>query len=69
MMPYNALLSIQICSRCNTVFELVSTEPVTRAHALDSIELEPSNPPLLTLKGEMLLLKETQSIAFLCSPV
>ena len=56
-------------AHCNCVFELVSKSPVTRDYFPDSIDLEPSNPPLLKLKGEMLLLKEKQSIAFLCSPV
>ena len=61
---------MQIVTHSNCVFELISTEPVTRVEVPTSPDLEPpAPPPTLKLKGEMLLLKEAQSIAFLCSPV
>ena len=61
---------MQIVTHSNCVFELVSTESVAKVDIPTTPDLEPpAPPPKLKLKGEMLLLKEAQSIAFLCSPV
>ena len=46
-----------------------------RSHIEDAVEVDDpdmdmtnTQPPLLKLKGQMLLLNDTQYIAFLCSP-
>ena len=67
---------LQIILRSGCTFELQSMKRVrNRSHIEDAVEVDDpdmdmtnTQPPLLKLKGQMLLLNDTQYIAFLCSP-
>jgi len=65
--------SPQICNHTNCMFELISVDPVMRAihpsHQRSSSGMEYSAPPpQLRLKGQMMVLSNLSSIAFLGSP-
>ena len=73
---------LQILLRTGCTFELLSMKRVrhrshmedgaddTRIDGADDLDVSGANsqPPLLKLKGQMMLLNDCQYIAFLCSP-
>lgn len=59
--------TLQIVLRTNCTFELLSMRQV-RSSQEEEVGVAPNQTPCLKLKGQMMLLNDTQYIAFLCSP-